>query len=150
MFRLTLEPSTGINVSTQLKLHLWFGGVVQANVVIIIAVYTGFLCACSVPCRKRQSLPTRYTSRTHNRPVYTTIILTTFAWTTAPNHKCNFSQVLILLPEDGSSVSRNMSEGFFTILMYFYNHTFYTSECISLLIQWLLIQLTTKFHSKPV
>ena len=33
MFRLTLEPSSGSNVSTWLKLHLWFGGVVQANVV---------------------------------------------------------------------------------------------------------------------
>ena len=52
-------------------------------------------------------------THTHNKPVYAAIILTTFAWTTPPNHKCNFSYVLTLLPEDGSSVSRNMSERFF-------------------------------------
>jgi len=53
------------------------------------------------------------------QPVYAAIKLIMFAWTTPPNHKCYFSQILTLLPEDGSSVSGNMLEWFFTISMYF-------------------------------
>jgi len=56
MFRLTLEPSSGNNVSTWLKVHLCFGGVVQANVVSIMVVYTGLLCARAVCCARRDYL----------------------------------------------------------------------------------------------
>jgi hypothetical protein len=70
MFRLTLEPSSGSNVSTYVKLHLWFGGVVQANVVSIMAAYTGLLCVRALCRAGRDCLPARHTARTHNKPVY--------------------------------------------------------------------------------
>ena len=56
MFRLTLEPSSGSSISTWLKVHLCFGGVVQANVVSIMAVYTGLLCVRAVCCAGRDCL----------------------------------------------------------------------------------------------